>query len=108
MEQCENCGGPIGKLETPMLFNDHVVCAKCHATLSAPPAVQALQYQPTPAPPPKKRRKSFTLQASKSRPLMKAGMLLMIVSLPLFCLFPPAAGLIVVVGLIITIVGMFT
>lgn len=36
VETCENCGGAIGKLETPRVWNDVVVCVSCHAKLSAP------------------------------------------------------------------------
>ncbi len=34
VETCDNCGRPIGKLETPHLWNDHVVCAACAETLA--------------------------------------------------------------------------
>ena len=27
---CENCGTPIGKLETPCRYENHVVCMACH------------------------------------------------------------------------------
>lgn len=29
MDTCANCGGQIGKIETPFVFDDHVVCAAC-------------------------------------------------------------------------------
>jgi len=38
LEKCENCGRTIGKLETPNLWDNHVVCAKCYETLSKAPA----------------------------------------------------------------------
>jgi hypothetical protein len=51
-ERCENCGREIGKLETPMLWNDRIVCVKCRIALAeAYVASQAhpLQYaQPAP------------------------------------------------------------
>lgn len=34
-ETCDNCGDPIGKLETPQLWKDHVVCSECLRKLSA-------------------------------------------------------------------------
>lgn len=34
LETCANCNRAIGKLETPMLWQDKVVCADCHAKLS--------------------------------------------------------------------------
>ena len=30
-ETCANCGTAIGKLETPCVWQEHVVCAACHA-----------------------------------------------------------------------------
>jgi predicted amidophosphoribosyltransferase len=32
---CENCGRSIGKLETPYIRDDHVVCAECFRQLKA-------------------------------------------------------------------------
>ena len=34
MEECENCGRVIGKLETPFLWAERIVCSKCHKRLS--------------------------------------------------------------------------
>ena len=34
METCENCHRQIGDLETPYVFNDHIVCKECHKMLS--------------------------------------------------------------------------
>lgn len=36
VDNCENCGRPIGKLEQPYVWRKHVVCAECHVHLSAP------------------------------------------------------------------------
>ena len=33
MDQCENCERRIGKLETPYIFKDKVVCGQCHKLL---------------------------------------------------------------------------
>src|SRR3954452_1593270 len=33
MTTCANCGGMIGKLETPFSWNNQVVCATCYARL---------------------------------------------------------------------------
>jgi len=33
-EACANCGEKIGKLETPHLWNDHIVCAGCALKLA--------------------------------------------------------------------------
>jgi TM2 domain-containing membrane protein YozV len=42
-EVCENCGGTIGKLETPYVWQEKVVCAGCHARLSWQPNVMPAQ-----------------------------------------------------------------
>lgn len=34
-EQCENCDAKIGKLETPCLHNEQVVCHRCKQILAA-------------------------------------------------------------------------
>ena len=34
VEQCGNCGRPIGKLETPHLWQSNVVCPECHGRLT--------------------------------------------------------------------------
>ena len=33
LEECANCGRTIGKLETPMVWNNNVVCNACYRTL---------------------------------------------------------------------------
>ena len=35
LERCANCDAPIGKMETPHVWGDAVVCAACHRRLSA-------------------------------------------------------------------------
>ncbi|MGD0462069.1 MAG: hypothetical protein ABSB74_06245 [Tepidisphaeraceae bacterium] len=40
MDNCDNCGAAIGKLETPNVWQDHVVCAHCYAKLAIPVAHQ--------------------------------------------------------------------
>lgn len=52
-ETCENCGKQIGKLETPRVHGEHVVCVKCWEELSAdglglPTKVRAQIVQPPP------------------------------------------------------------
>ncbi len=37
VEKCTNCERTIGNMETPCVFDGHVVCAECHARLSAKP-----------------------------------------------------------------------
>jgi hypothetical protein len=32
-EKCQNCGGGIGELETPHVWNERIVCRSCHAKL---------------------------------------------------------------------------
>lgn len=36
MEVCKNCGRAIGNLETPHVYQGHIVCAACAAILDAP------------------------------------------------------------------------
>lgn len=38
LEECGNCGRLIGRLETPCVFEDEVVCSECFARLS--PAIE--------------------------------------------------------------------
>jgi hypothetical protein len=60
MEQCENCGRTIGKLETPMVYRDSVVCPECHARL----AVQSVPYASPASTPPGKREGRKSLHPS--------------------------------------------
>lgn len=46
METCENCSTTIGALETPYIFNDHVVCQSCYTRLTQP--VAPIPTQPAP------------------------------------------------------------
>ncbi len=50
-ETCENCGRPIGKLETPMLWRGRVVCFDCDGLLRKQANTDAKIY-PVPANPP--------------------------------------------------------
>ena len=34
VETCRNCGRAIGKLETPQVWKDAIVCGECHARLT--------------------------------------------------------------------------
>ena len=36
VDNCENCGRAIGRLEQPHVWRKHVVCAECHVHLSTP------------------------------------------------------------------------
>jgi hypothetical protein len=47
METCENCGTVIGKLETPMLMNEHVVCGPCYTRLAKPPTTPPVTPPPS-------------------------------------------------------------
>lgn len=40
-ENCANCGRPIGRLETPRVWNDSAVCGECHQRLSHDSTVQS-------------------------------------------------------------------
>jgi len=66
-ETCENCGREIGKLEKAYLWQDHVVCADCHARLAA-------QSAETPPPQPASSREPETEKTLlKARPPMFRG-----------------------------------
>lgn len=49
-EACANCGRTIGKLETPRIWDGHVVCAQCDARLrpQTPPQAETPANQPKP------------------------------------------------------------
>jgi hypothetical protein len=34
LERCENCERIIGRLETPWVFDGHIVCRECHDVLA--------------------------------------------------------------------------
>ncbi|MCL2645714.1 MAG: addiction module protein [Phycisphaerales bacterium] len=34
LKVCENCGQTIGKLETPNVWKEHIVCAACYKKLA--------------------------------------------------------------------------
>ena len=51
VENCENCGRTIGKLEQPHVWRKHVVCAECHVHLNAAAPASAA-VRPSHAPPP--------------------------------------------------------
>lgn len=38
---CENCGTTIGKLETPYIYGEHIVCAVCYGRITRSMAVEA-------------------------------------------------------------------
>lgn len=48
-ETCENCGRKIGKLETPRLFQERVVCHQCWNLLQAQRPVDLNYATPSPA-----------------------------------------------------------
>ena len=52
VENCENCGRAIGKLEEPYVWRKHVVCAECHVHLSSAPAAASAAARPVHAAPP--------------------------------------------------------
>lgn len=99
--ECENCGGAIGKLETPRVWNDQCVCASCHSKLSGNLEMTA----PAPPPLPVVVHHVNVRAPRKHTGLIGLGILIMLASFPLACvgglgffLFP--------VGLIIMIIGL--
>ena len=60
VENCENCGRAIGKLEEPYVWRKHVVCAECHVHLSSASAAGAsAAARPGRAAPPLPQREHF-------------------------------------------------
>lgn len=55
-DKCENCGKSIGKMETPYLWNEKVVCLDCHNWFSsrADSSIQPASVPPPQGNPPKK------------------------------------------------------
>jgi hypothetical protein len=55
MELCANCGEKIGKLETPFLWRDNVVCRRCYDRvrddLATPPPIPVARVIAPPPPP---------------------------------------------------------
>lgn len=49
-ETCDNCGRVIGKLETPYVHGEHVVCADCYQRLHPQPQAVAYATPPQYAP----------------------------------------------------------
>ena len=45
-EACANCGDVIGKLETPHVWKENVVCARCYAKLNTAPPLVIVHAQP--------------------------------------------------------------
>lgn len=68
MESCENCGRIIGKLETPCVHEDHIVCAECKSRLdnARPAAAQPPPSAPASFPP---KRAAVALPAVGNAPI---------------------------------------
>jgi hypothetical protein len=47
VETCTNCNRAIGNLETPHLYEGHIVCADCYQRLEAEHRTRALGYAST-------------------------------------------------------------
>jgi hypothetical protein len=54
LEKCQNCQRPIGALETPQVYKDHVVCFECYGRMAAQstPTAPAIAAASTVSPPP--------------------------------------------------------
>ena len=51
-EKCDNCGATIGRLETPMIWDEHVVCAACYKKLGEAARAAGAPHAPPSAPAP--------------------------------------------------------
>jgi hypothetical protein len=47
VEQCENCGGTIGKIEQAYVHKGHIVCPACHKKLATPGNNPSIEVRPT-------------------------------------------------------------
>jgi hypothetical protein len=52
LDECDNCGRKIGKLETPHVWRQGVVCGECHARLSRSGVVEYARPRAAEPPPP--------------------------------------------------------
>jgi hypothetical protein len=116
MTTCQKCRLVIGDLETPYEWQGYTICINCAQSVQTAPAPETPAYTaPDPlaelasqnaAPPayssPRRHRPA---QRGQSHPLVKAGGLLMLISIPFFCLFFPIAFGLLFVGLVLLIVG---
>lgn len=50
MERCSNCNREIGKLETPQLWGEDVVCSRCRDLLEEDMAREAVAFRGPPEP----------------------------------------------------------
>jgi ribosome-binding protein aMBF1 (putative translation factor) len=48
LENCENCGRAIGKLEMAHVWSERVVCRECHTRLNTQNAPNAFPSKPAP------------------------------------------------------------
>ena len=92
METCTNCNRTIGNLETPHLYEGHIVCANCYSRLEGENRTKALGYAATDPP---------VAQDGKA----VASLVLGLVSIVAWCL--PIAGLPVsIVGIVMGVKGL--
>lgn len=68
-EHCANCGALIGRLETPCVWKDEIVCVDCHERL-ARHAPRPLSYSPP-----------LPLQRKHSDPLKVPRLILLLVAI---------------------------
>ena len=98
-ETCENCGRSIGRLETPQIYNDHIVCPDCLARLSpqrsAPPPIPFVA-QPIPT----RSGSRSPVQPDRAKWLWIGGVLLILAGLGSFRGFPDllAAPFLIIAG----------
>ncbi|HVS73146.1 MAG TPA: hypothetical protein VHQ47_17960 [Phycisphaerae bacterium] len=67
-ETCENCGRTIGKLETPRVWQEHIVCGTCHRHLTGTAVVPAASVTPSPLEKPPPPPHVLMVAAERHRP----------------------------------------
>ena len=118
---CANCRRWIGALEQPYQWGEHVICADCLAAFQAP-AIQQIQVPPQPLDPLDQLAHSLPQphvsyqshvhyhaasgSPDRRRPgsaTKNSGGVMMLVALPLLCLFWPVGLILFVVGFVMFI-----
>jgi hypothetical protein len=119
MERCANCERPIGKLETPHIWQERIVCGQCIAILKRTTLEYATPVPPEPvySPPVMEQSSSVARQiraeydrARRERRSRQSGaqviaILIMLLGGALICVFWPLGVVVILTGLIVLAVN---
>lgn len=116
-ETCANCSRVIGKLETAHLWEGNVVCAACRKRLDNERSAAVINYagpstppiRPEPQPQVARRVEQQVVYVERRRNEFSVGRvvgaLLVIVGIPLMCVFFPAGLALFLLGALFMIAG---